>query len=141
MAQRGWRLTFRRWLDENAQSQLRQTRDILMSCTLGQQKDKSIWVWERHKSFSVKSMYAHMCEGEAGDSNKRIWKAKIPLKIKVFMWLINQNAILTKDNMLKRNWQGDQYCKFCSRDESINHLFLLHFSQICLEPNNLGNQS
>jgi hypothetical protein len=64
-----------------------------------------------------------MCEGEVGESNRRIWKAKIPLKIKVFMWLINQNAILTKDNMLKRNWQGDQHCKFCSSEESINHLF------------------
>jgi hypothetical protein len=40
MAQRGWRLTLRRWLDEIAQNQLRQLRDILMSCALGQQKDK-----------------------------------------------------------------------------------------------------
>jgi hypothetical protein len=60
---------------------------------------------------------------ELGDSNRRIWKAKIPLKIKVFMWLMNQNAILTKDNMLKRNWQGDQHCKFCSEEENISHLF------------------
>jgi hypothetical protein len=80
MAQRGWRLTFRRWLDENAQNQLRFLRDILMSCALGQQKDRPIWVWEKHKQFSVKSMYAHLCEGELGESNRRIWKAKIPLK-------------------------------------------------------------
>jgi hypothetical protein len=38
MAQRGWRLTFRRWLDENAQNQLRHLRDILMSCPLGSKK-------------------------------------------------------------------------------------------------------
>jgi hypothetical protein len=61
MAQRGWRLTFRRWLDENAQNQLRFLRDILMSCALGQQKDRPIWVWEKHKQFSVKSMYVHLC--------------------------------------------------------------------------------
>jgi hypothetical protein len=42
--------------------------------------------------------------GEPGDANKRIWKAEIPLKIKVFM--INKNAILTKDNLIKKNWQG-----------------------------------
>jgi hypothetical protein len=23
-------------------------------------------------------MYAHLCEGDAGGSNKKIWKAKIP---------------------------------------------------------------
>jgi hypothetical protein len=68
-------------------------------------------------------MYAHLCRREPGDSNKRIWKAKIPLKIKVFMWLLNKNAILTKDNMIKRNWQGDQHCKFCNKDENIIHLF------------------
>jgi hypothetical protein len=61
--------------------------------------------------------------GEPGDANKRIWKAEIPLKIKVFMWLLNKNAILTKDNMIKKNWQGDQHCKFCDQDENINHLF------------------
>jgi hypothetical protein len=39
------------------------------------------------------------------------------------MWLLNQNAILTKDNMLKRNWQGDHHCRFCDKDENLIHLF------------------
>jgi hypothetical protein len=39
------------------------------------------------------------------------------------MWLLNQNAILTKDNMLKRNLQGGQHCKFCDKDENLIHLF------------------
>jgi hypothetical protein len=74
----------------------------MMSCALGQQKDKPLWIWGKHKKFSVKSMYAHLCRGEPGDANKRIWKAEISLKIKVFMWLLNKNAILTKDNMIKK---------------------------------------
>jgi hypothetical protein len=32
-----------------------------------------------------------------------IWKAKIPLKIKIFIWMVAQKAILTKDNMIIRN--------------------------------------
>jgi hypothetical protein len=51
----------------------------------------------------------HRQQGDTGGSNKKIWKVKIPLKIKIFMWLMNQNTILTKDNLLKRNWQGDQH--------------------------------
>jgi hypothetical protein len=82
LAQRDWRLTFRRWLDESAQNHLRQLRDIMMSCALGQQKDKPIWVWGKLKKdkpiwvwgklkkFSVKSMYAHLC----GGSPERITK-------------------------------------------------------------------
>jgi hypothetical protein len=61
--------------------------------------------------------------GEPRENNKIIWKAEIPLKIKVFMWLLSKNAILTKDNMIKKNWQGDQHCKFCDQYENINHLF------------------
>lgn len=38
------------------------------------------------------------------------------------MWLVAQKAILTKDNMIKRNWQGHPFCYFCSDSESVNHL-------------------
>jgi hypothetical protein len=54
MAGKRWRFTFRRWLDENAQNQLRQLRDVLTTCALGQQKDKPIWIWEAKRRFSVK---------------------------------------------------------------------------------------
>jgi hypothetical protein len=40
LAAKGWRLTFRRWLDENAQTQLRHLRDILTSCAMGADKDR-----------------------------------------------------------------------------------------------------
>jgi hypothetical protein len=42
MAQREWRLTFRRWLVKNAQNQLRQLRDTLTTCALGSKKDRPI---------------------------------------------------------------------------------------------------
>jgi hypothetical protein len=94
----------------------------------------------KHKAFLVKSMYAHLCREDPGEANKRIWKVNIPLKIKVFMCLLNQNAILTKDNLLKRNWHGDQHCKLCSKDENIIHLFFDCSLAICMESNSLGDQ-
>jgi hypothetical protein len=103
VAGRGWRLTFRRWLDKPAQNQLRQMRDILTTCALGNEKDKPIWKWEKNRKISVKTMYAHLCRDGAENHNKRIWKAKIPLNIKIFMWLLQQNAILTKDNLVREN--------------------------------------
>ena len=36
------------------------------------------------------------------NSDKRFCKAKIPPKIKIFLQLIEQNVILTKDNLIKR---------------------------------------
>jgi len=123
MAQRGWRLTFRRWLDEEKQNQLRRLQDITTSFALGRERDCPRWIWGKTGRFSVKSMYKHFFSEEANEPNKKIWKTKLPLKIKIFMWLIQQNSILTKDNLLKRGWNGDSKCMFCREDESIIHLF------------------
>jgi hypothetical protein len=56
-------------------------------------------------------------------SFKHLWKSKISLKIKIWLWLIWHNAIATKDNLLKRNWNGSASCQFCHQNESISHLF------------------
>ena len=48
---------------------------------------------------------------------------KIPVKIKVFTWYLRRGVILTKDNLVKRNWHGSTKCMFCPHDETIKHLF------------------
>jgi hypothetical protein len=90
---------------------------------LSEDPDEVIWKWSKNKVFSVKSVYEHLTKDDRGSSYRQIWKSKILAKIKAFMCLIEQGAILTKDNMLKRNWHGDPNCYFCSSPESINHLF------------------
>ncbi|WVZ91642.1 hypothetical protein U9M48_037786 [Paspalum notatum var. saurae] len=32
-------------------------------------------------------------------------------------------VLLTKDNLTKRNWQGNKSCAFCHNDETIEHIF------------------
>jgi len=90
---------------------------------LSSERDYPKWLGERDGKFSVKSQYASLWAADTEDKNKNLWKAKIPLKIKVFMWLVKSNAILTKDNLSKKGWQGDQTCSFCSTPETIEHLF------------------
>jgi hypothetical protein len=41
----------------------------------------------------------------------------------VFLWQLCQDAILTGENMCKRNWPGSPRCSFCTLPESNNHLF------------------
>jgi hypothetical protein len=59
-----------------------------------------------------KFMYDQLCGEDNGDSFARILKDKIPYKIKIFMWLVENDAILTKDNMIKRRWVDDSTCQF-----------------------------
>jgi hypothetical protein len=52
-----------------------------------------------------------------------IWRLKVPLKIKAFIWLIVKNRILTKINLAKKGWKGSVLCEFCGGNEDMNHLF------------------
>ena len=46
------------------------------------------------------------------------------------MWYLYNGVVLTKDNLVWRQWQGDRKCCFCSSDESIQHLlFDCHFAK------------
>jgi hypothetical protein len=90
---------------------------------LNDEGDVISWKWIVNKTFTVKSVYEHLSRDDSGSSFRRVWKAKITARIKSFMWLVEQGAILTKDNMLKRNWHGDPTCYFCDQPENMEHLF------------------
>jgi hypothetical protein len=64
-------------------------------------------------------------DSEIVPHNSYSWKIKLPLKIKVFLWLLYREAIPTKDNLVKRNWHGNEMCSFYSNKEIIQHLFLI----------------
>jgi hypothetical protein len=96
---------------------------MLAICALSTKKDLVKWMWEESDTFSVKSMYNHLFSLEVNNPKKKLWEAKIPMKIKIFVWLIDANAILTKDNLSRKNWQGDKRCFFCNIFESVVHLF------------------
>jgi hypothetical protein len=68
-------------------------------------------------------VYKDLSKASIDRSFKHLWKAKIPLKIKVWLWLIWHNAIATKDTMAERGWIGNLFCQFCDKKETILHLF------------------
>lgn len=87
-------------------------------------KDKHSWTLTKHGTFSVKSFYRALCVQQASSPLKKVWNYKIPLKIKVFLWLLLRGRILTKDNMFKGGWRkGSLNCQFCDKSETIQHLF------------------
>jgi len=116
-------LTFRRWLPTILQEQWEMLKQHALEVPIYHEQDKVSWKWGNKCVFTVKSTYDKLTSDDSGDSYSRIWKAKLPYKIKIFLWLIEQKAILTRDNMVRRNWPGNPSCNFCNNDESINHLF------------------
>ncbi len=68
-------------------------------------------------------MYLALINNGYIDRNKCIWKLKMPLKIKIFMWYLLKGVVLTKDNLARRNWNSSLRCSFCLKNKSIQHLF------------------
>ena len=95
----------------------------LMDIHLTADKDKFSWDRTPSGFFTVKSMYLDLLDDQTKYLRKYIWKMKVPLKIKIFMWFLHRKVILTKDNLARRNWEGNQSCVFCDKNETIQHLF------------------
>ena len=95
----------------------------LTTVVSSQEEDEFIWTLDRKGEFSVKSHYLGLIHQNIPNTNKHLWKLKTSLKIKVFLWYLRKGVILTKDNLAKRNWQGNQQCCFCHENEMIQHLF------------------
>jgi hypothetical protein len=53
--------------------------------------------------FSVKFMYATLVNNDVRNLQE-IWRAKMPMKIKIFMCYLKRDIILTEDNLVRRNW-------------------------------------
>jgi hypothetical protein len=75
--------------------------------------------------FNVNSMYTTLIIDTRVRSHMGMWRMKIPLRIKIFMWYLKHGVVLTKDNLVRRNWSGNKLCVLCSHHESIQHLFFI----------------
>jgi hypothetical protein len=52
-----------------------------------------------------------------------IWKCKVPLKIKFFLWQTFNNKLPVGLSLIRRGWRGDGKCCVCRVLESIDHIF------------------
>jgi hypothetical protein len=68
-------------------------------------------------------MYNDIVLREETPVNCWAWKAKIPLKIKIFLWYLRNGVVLSKVNLVKRHWKRCTNCCFCAKKETIQHLF------------------
>ena len=85
------------------------------------------WIYldirSKGRFFSIKSHYLGPIHQNIPNTNEHLWKLKTPLKIKVFLSYLRKGVVLTKDNLAKRNWQGNEQFFFCHENETIHHLF------------------
>ena len=117
-------VTFRRDLIGARLASWHALQERLAYIQLIDEHDEFRWNLTENGKFSVDSMYKALIHSQIPvNKNKHIWKMKIPLKIKIFAWYLRRGVVLTKDNLVRRNWQGSTKCCFCHHEETIKHLF------------------
>jgi hypothetical protein len=84
-----------------------------MRVHLSEQPDVFKWSLTTSGVFAVKSIYLDLFDDHTPYLKKYIWKLNVPLKIRIFMWFLHKEVILTKDNLLKQKWHGCDKCCFC----------------------------
>ena len=80
-------------------------------------------VWPRTSSgrFSVMSLYNKLVLGFVPNRFRGIWKACIPLKIKIFMWQAFREKLLAVDQIRKHNRSGSDF--FAAVEDTDHILF------------------
>lgn len=83
------------------------------------------WKWTTSGLFSCASAYKTMHHsGLISATQSTLWKIRIPMKVKIFIWLMLDNKILTQQNLHSRRCPIQVGCHLCSNQsmETRDHL-------------------
>jgi hypothetical protein len=85
-------IPFRRQLRGELLDHWHHILNTLLLAPFHDENDKIIWSLNKNAIFSTRSVYTLLEKNLAGPHNNWIWKSKIPLKIKIFMWQMCQDG-------------------------------------------------
>lgn len=114
---------FRRLLNQQEFSEWERMVERLALVSLCDDRDEMCWAFEKSGIYSTRSLYKALTFGgvEIGFL-KDIWKARIPLKIQIFLWMVYHDRIQAAVQLKKRNWAGPEECKLCGELETVDHI-------------------
>ena len=116
-------LKFRRFLHEETKEMWCKLIDTCSHIRLTDSPDRVSWLLTRSGVFSVKSLYSFLITKRVSFPYRKLWNLKLPLRIKVFCWILIKDRILTKENLKKKGWKKVEMCEFCDDHETTEHLF------------------
>nr|KUM45132.1 hypothetical protein ABT39_MTgene3632 [Picea glauca] len=94
--------------------------------------DPDVLLWadgDATGSIIVKNIYAALQQQHNSGVEipwiQQLWNWKVPLKLKLFTWLIGKERILTWDAFQRRGWEGPGICLLCNNaPEDLQHLLV-----------------
>nr|CAD1826748.1 unnamed protein product [Ananas comosus var. bracteatus] len=113
------------YVNFGANSGITALKDKISNVPTSQGQDSVHWSWSTDGRLTVKSTYSTLRDRGTRDAHLGgIGPLCLPLKIKVFCWLVLKKRSLTADNLIKRGWICNTKCMLCGLEEkTVDHLF------------------
>ncbi|KAJ1693012.1 hypothetical protein LUZ63_009710 [Rhynchospora breviuscula] len=109
-------------------------KDILMykdfflaSVATHSDNHEPLWRWSANGTYSSASAYSVLADpGTRTEYHNKLWILKAPPRVKIFLWLLLLNRLLTQQNLILRNWPANDGCPSCTGHEfeTAMHLFV-----------------
>ena len=95
MCERGaWDIRFRRTLYPEEIEEWLELQSRLSGFSMTEGRDELVWDLERSGRFTIRSLYYLMTFGGVRDQRMLdVWAAKLPLKTKIFLWMVFHDRI------------------------------------------------
>jgi hypothetical protein len=118
------KLTFRRIFSDKLMEQWYELEQICTGISFSSDCDSLIWTYTASGTYTSSSLYKIITHrGIIPLFIPSIWSLTVPPRIHIFLWLLSNNKLMTRDNLEKRNMGKPTQCEFCGEPESITHLF------------------
>ena len=99
-----WSINFRRSFGEEEVKEWEALLQELYRYQLGEEADQVHWKFEKSGLYMTKSMYRLLSfEGVVSKRLQKLWKNKMPMKLKDFLWLAFQNRLETGEALKGKN--------------------------------------
>ena len=103
-------------------NKLQDWHNLVVNVRLQVGSDSILWPLNKNGTFTLKPSYGLLVSNGIKVIHE-IWRTKLPLEIKVFLWFLKKRVILNEDNLTRRNQNDSKLCCFCTNFQAIHHLF------------------
>lgn len=116
-------IDFRRNFGENEMKEWEQLVEIVDEINLTDESDKVKWGLEKSGKYTTSSLYKNILDLGVRDKKAMlVWRSKIPMKVRIFLWQLSRDRIKSADQLKKKMWKGDEMCKLCGKPEDASHI-------------------
>jgi hypothetical protein len=118
-----WIQDFKRSFGPEEVKQWEDLLDVLEDSAPIEGRDEFSWVHEKSGRYTTRSMYRILSHrGVSNFRMEKIWKSKLPLKLKVFMWQTYHDRFQTGVVLKKWRRKESMICIICGAPETGDHI-------------------